>query len=78
VKCHAEKPELNLGATTDRALGKYQIPHGATEYKELKLVHPLKLYQHTKFHGPTLTGVSFASTLEVCAPDILVWLKQPN
>jgi hypothetical protein len=31
----------------------------------LKVVHPLKLYQYTKFHGPTLTGASFASTSEV-------------
>jgi hypothetical protein len=22
----------------------------------LKVVHPLKIYQYTKFHGPTLTG----------------------
>jgi hypothetical protein len=27
----------------------------------LKVVHPLKIYQYTKFHGPTLTGASFAS-----------------
>jgi hypothetical protein len=25
----------------------------------LKVVHPLKIYQHTKFHGPTLTDASF-------------------
>jgi uncharacterized Zn-finger protein len=25
----------------------------------LKVVHPLKVYQYTKFHGPTLTGASF-------------------
>jgi hypothetical protein len=31
----------------------------------IKDVHPLKIYQHTKFHGPTLTGASFASTSEV-------------
>jgi hypothetical protein len=31
----------------------------------LKVVHPLKIYQYTKFHGPTLTGASFASTSEV-------------
>jgi hypothetical protein len=28
----------------------------------LKVVHALKIYQYTKFHGPTLTGASFAST----------------
>jgi len=27
----------------------------------LKVVHPLKIYQNTKFHGPTLSGASFAS-----------------
>jgi hypothetical protein len=31
----------------------------------LKVVNPLKSYQYTKFHGPTLTGASFASTSEV-------------
>jgi hypothetical protein len=30
----------------------------------LKVVRHLKTYQDTKFHGPTLTGASFASTLE--------------
>jgi hypothetical protein len=24
--------------------------------------HPLNIYQYTKFHGPALTGASFAST----------------
>jgi hypothetical protein len=31
----------------------------------LKVLHPLKTYQYTKFHDPTLTGASFASTSEV-------------
>jgi hypothetical protein len=31
----------------------------------LKVVHPLKIYQYTKFHGPMLTGASFLSTSEV-------------
>jgi hypothetical protein len=31
----------------------------------LKVLHPLKFYQYAKFHGPTLTGASFASTSEV-------------
>jgi hypothetical protein len=26
----------------------------------LKVVHPLKIYQHVKLHGPILTGESFA------------------
>jgi hypothetical protein len=30
----------------------------------LKVAHPLKIYQYTKFHGPTLTGADFASTSE--------------
>jgi hypothetical protein len=36
-----------------------------TKMAELKVVHPLKIYQYTKFHGPTLTGASFASTSDV-------------
>jgi hypothetical protein len=31
----------------------------------LKVVHPLKIYQNTKFHGPTLIGASFAPTSKV-------------
>jgi hypothetical protein len=31
----------------------------------LKVVHPLKIYQTTKFHDPTLTGASFISTSKV-------------
>jgi len=34
----------------------------------LKVVHPLKIYQNTKFHGPTLTGTSFAPTSKVRPP----------
>jgi hypothetical protein len=41
----------------------------------IKVVHPLKIYQYTKFHGPTLTGVSFASTSEVWTSAILESLK---
>jgi hypothetical protein len=37
----------------------------------LKVVHPLKIYQYAKFHGPTLTGESFASTSEVWTSTIL-------
>jgi hypothetical protein len=36
-----------------------------TKMVELKVVHPLRIYQCTKFHGPTLTGASFASTSDV-------------
>jgi hypothetical protein len=28
----------------------------------LEVVHPLKIYQNTKFHGLALTGASFTST----------------
>jgi hypothetical protein len=31
----------------------------------LKVVHPLKIYQNTKFQGPTLTDASFTSTSKV-------------
>jgi hypothetical protein len=31
----------------------------------LKVVHPLQIYQYTKFHSPTLTGANFESTSEV-------------
>jgi hypothetical protein len=41
----------------------------------LKVVHPLKIYQYTKFHVPTLTGASFASISEVRTSAILEWLK---
>jgi hypothetical protein len=37
----------------------------------LKVVHPLKIYQYTKFNGPTLTGASFASISEVWTSAIL-------
>jgi hypothetical protein len=41
----------------------------------LKVVRPLKIYQHTKFHGPTLTGEIFASTSDVWTSTILECLK---
>jgi hypothetical protein len=31
----------------------------------LKVVHPLKICQHTKFYGPTLSGAVFSSASEV-------------
>jgi hypothetical protein len=31
----------------------------------LKVVHPLKIYQNTKFQGPALTDASFTSTSKV-------------
>jgi hypothetical protein len=40
-----------------------------------KVVHPLRIYQVTKFLGPTLTGVTFAFTSEVCSSTILEWLQ---
>jgi hypothetical protein len=30
-----------------------------------KVIHPLKICQHTKFHSPVLTGTIFASISEV-------------
>jgi hypothetical protein len=41
----------------------------------LKVVHPLNIYQYTKFYGPMLTDASFASTSEVWTSAILEWLK---
>jgi hypothetical protein len=41
----------------------------------LKVVHPLQIYQQTKFHGPVLTGASFASNPVVSTSTILEWLK---
>jgi hypothetical protein len=41
----------------------------------LKVVHPLKIDQYTKFHGPTLTGASFASISVVWTSAILERLK---
>jgi hypothetical protein len=41
----------------------------------IKIVYPLKIYQYTKFHGPTLTGASFAYTSEVWTSAIFEWLK---
>jgi hypothetical protein len=41
----------------------------------IKSWSPLKIYQYTKFHVPTLTGSSFASISEVWTSTILEWLK---
>jgi hypothetical protein len=46
-----------------------------TEMILLKVVHPLKIYQYTQCHGPTLNGASFASISEVWTSAILEWLK---
>jgi hypothetical protein len=40
----------------------------------LKVAHPLKIYQKTNFHGPTLSGAGSASTSEVWTSAILEWL----
>jgi hypothetical protein len=42
-----------------------------TKMVSLKVVHPVKIYQYTIFHGPTLTGASFASASEVWTSAIL-------
>jgi hypothetical protein len=49
-----------------------------TKIVALKVVHLLKIYQYTKFHGPTLTGASFASTSDVLTSAILECLKVRN
>jgi hypothetical protein len=41
----------------------------------IEVVYPFKIYQHAKFHGPTFTDASFASTSEVWTSAILEWLK---
>jgi hypothetical protein len=41
----------------------------------LKDIHPLKIYQHTKYYGPTLTGATFAPTSDVWASAILEWFN---
>jgi hypothetical protein len=41
----------------------------------LKVVYLFKIYQHTKFRGPMLTGICLASTSEVWIYTILEWLK---
>jgi hypothetical protein len=37
--------------------------------------HLLKIYQHTKSHGPRLASEDFASTSEVWTSTLLEWLK---
>jgi hypothetical protein len=41
----------------------------------LKVVHPAKIYQHTKLYGPTSTGETSASPSEISTPSIFEWLK---
>jgi hypothetical protein len=41
----------------------------------LKVVHPLRIYQNKKFHGPTLIGASFTSTSKVLTSAILERLQ---
>jgi len=36
----------------------------------LEVVHPLKIYQHTKYHGPTLNGKNFASPQKFERPPV--------
>jgi hypothetical protein len=36
-----------------------------TKTVSTKVIHPLKIYKHTQFHGYMLTGASFVSTSEV-------------
>jgi hypothetical protein len=46
-----------------------------TKMVSLKVGHPLKIYQYTTFHVPTLTGAYFASISEVWTSAILELLK---
>jgi hypothetical protein len=46
-----------------------------TKMVSLKVVHPLNIYQYTKFHVPALNGASFTSISEVWTSAILEWLK---
>jgi hypothetical protein len=41
----------------------------------LKVVHPLNIYQKTKFRGTVLSDASFTATLEVLTSTIFEWLK---
>jgi hypothetical protein len=41
----------------------------------LKVVHPLKIYQNTKFNGPTLSSASFAFTSELLTSATLELLQ---
>jgi hypothetical protein len=45
-------------------LSSYKTLWSHVDWCKLKVVHPLKICQHTKLCGPTLTGASFASTSE--------------
>jgi hypothetical protein len=51
-----------------------------TKMVSLKVVHPLKIYQYTKFHVPTLIGASFVSISEVWKSAIWngwrYWIKK--
>jgi hypothetical protein len=41
----------------------------------LKVVHPLKIYQNTKFDGRALADASVTSTSKVSTSAILEWLQ---
>jgi hypothetical protein len=41
----------------------------------LKVVHPLKVYQHIKINGTTLTGANFVRTSEVSKSAVLEGLR---
>jgi hypothetical protein len=43
----------------------------------LKVVSPLMIFQHTKFHGVTLTGTVFTSTSEIVKTPQSPYSKAP-
>jgi hypothetical protein len=44
----------------------------------LKVVNISKIYQYSKYHGPTPTGASFAYSSEVLTSVVLEWLEVPS
>jgi hypothetical protein len=65
------KPNMNFNIQTAAVLVFFFL----TKMVSLKVVHPLKMYQYSKFHGPRFTGASFASTSEDWTSAILECLK---
>jgi hypothetical protein len=71
MSCLHKKKTMNFNIQTAAMFVFFVL----TKMVLLKVVHPLKIYQYTKFHGSTLTGASFASTSDVWMSAILEWLK---
>jgi hypothetical protein len=69
---HKQKFEFSLSTALH---GRTSCFFPLTKIVWLKAVHPFEVCQHTKCHGPTLTGACFTSTSEVCTSVVLEWLK---